>query len=111
MPRYLVCAAFAAAAVLVVGCGDSDSGASSTPGRTSSAEAVRCPSEGTGGFDTSELVGLSETDAKARAKQDGCTVRVVERDGEPLPATMDFNPKRVNVAVTDDKVTAVQGVG
>ena len=111
MPRHLLFAAIAVAAVLVVGCGDSDSGTSSTSGKTSSAEAVRCPSEGTGGFDTSELVGLSEADAKARAKQDGCTVRVVERDGEPLPATMDFNPKRVNVAVTDGKVTAIQGVG
>jgi hypothetical protein len=107
-------AAVAAAGVLMVGCGDSDPGASSTqaaPATTSPAEPIRCPSEGAGGFDTSELVGLSEAAAEARAKQDGCTIRVVERDGEPLPATMDFSPDRVNVAVTDDEVTAVKGVG
>jgi hypothetical protein len=105
MMRLLVLAALAA---FMIGCGDEDSG---TPAATGPAETVRCPQGEAGGLDTSELVGLSEEDAATRAKRDGCTVRVVERDGEPLAATMDFNPARVNVVVTDGKVTAVQGVG
>ena len=114
MSRYLLLAALAVAAVLMVGCGDSDPDTSSTPtapGTTSSAGAIRCPSSDARGLDTSELIGLSLEDAEARAKRDGCTVRVVEREAKPLPVTMDFNAERVNVAVTDGKVTAIRSVG
>jgi hypothetical protein len=36
---------------------------------------------------------------------------VVRLDGEDLPATMDFNPQRVNVAVVNGVVTEVLSIG
>jgi hypothetical protein len=60
---------------------------------------------------TDVLVGLSEDDAEEAADEQGWTIRVVVRDGEDLPATMDFRPERVNVEVTDGEVTAVVSVG
>lgn len=55
--------------------------------------------------DLKALVGLSESEARARAEGDGYVVRVIFRDGEPLPATKDFRPDRVNLAVEDGVVT------
>ena len=57
------------------------------------------------------VVGLSEADAEAAAAEEGWTIRVVRRDGEDLPATMDLRPERVNVEVTDGEVTAVVSIG
>jgi serine-aspartate repeat-containing protein C/D/E len=57
------------------------------------------------------LVGLTEDEAEEAAAEQGWTVRVVVRDGEDLPATMDFRPNRVNVEVTDDEVTEVVSIG
>ena len=56
------------------------------------------------------LVGLTVKEAERRAATVGCTVRVMERDGEPLPATMDLTNARVNVAVRDGRVTRVLSV-
>ncbi len=47
-----------------------------------------------------QLVGLSEADAAARAAQHGWAFRVAERDGEQLLLTQDYNPERINVAVS-----------
>jgi len=49
-------------------------------------------------------VGLSEQDAINKAKQDGLTYRVTERDGEGLAATMDYSANRINFAITNGKV-------
>ncbi len=54
-----------------------------------------------------DYVGLSEAAALAKAKQSNTPARVVERDGQPLPATMDFREGRLNLTVTDGKVTKV----
>jgi hypothetical protein len=62
-------------------------------------------------FDANELVGMSLADAEDAARQHGCSVRVTERDGEQLPATLDLQPDRIGVAVTDDEVVAITGVG
>lgn len=56
------------------------------------------------------LVGLTVEEAERRAATVGCTVRVLERDGEPLPGTMDLTNARVNVAVRDGRVTRVISV-
>lgn len=53
------------------------------------------------------LVGTSEAEATAEATANGWGVRVVERDGRSLPATMDYRIDRVNLTVVDDVVTAV----
>lgn len=52
-----------------------------------------------------EMVGLTEAEAAAVAEDLGLTVRVVERDGESFPATMDYNPERVNLSIEDGLVT------
>ncbi len=54
-----------------------------------------------------EILGspTSEADAIALIERDGFTARVTERDGEPLPATMDYRTDRFNLTVTDNTVT------
>ena len=48
----------------------------------------------------SPLVGLTELEVRERYP----LVRVVEVDGEPLPATMDLQPGRINLALEGDEV-------
>lgn len=48
-----------------------------------------------------------EADAVALIEAEGFTARVVERDGEPLPATMDYRIERFNLVITDDQVTGI----
>jgi hypothetical protein len=57
------------------------------------------------------VVGLPEDDAIAAAEAEGWELRVVNRDGEDLPVTMDLRPNRVNVAVIDGEVTEVLSIG
>jgi len=66
--------------------------------------------------DVPDVVGESVDDATATLEAADMTLRVVQRDGEELPATMDFVENRVNVAVeTQDDgtevVTAVVSTG
>jgi hypothetical protein len=53
-----------------------------------------------------ELVGLSEKAASEVSASMGLVMRIVERDGDAFPATMDFRDDRVNVVVVDGRVTA-----
>lgn len=55
-----------------------------------------------------DYVGLSETEALAKAKQANVPARVVERDGESLPITMDFVFGRHDLYVKDGKVYKVE---
>jgi hypothetical protein len=94
-------------AVGVVGCGDSDESTTSTQ---AGAAPVTCPDPATNpadSFDANELIGLTVEDATGVAQSHGCSVRVAERDGEPLPATMDLRGDRIDVTVVDGKITAV----
>jgi len=54
-----------------------------------------------------EILGspTSEADATALIESEGFTARVIERDGEPLPVTMDYRIDRFNLTVVDDIVT------
>lgn len=56
-------------------------------------------------------IGLSEADALAKAEQAHIPARVVERDGESLPVTMDFAFGRYNFHVKDGKVEHVEVEG
>lgn len=47
---------------------------------------------------------MTEADALAKAKLNDTLVRVIERDGEHLPATMDFVTGRHSLSVKDGKV-------
>lgn len=51
------------------------------------------------------FVGLSEAAAAEKAEADDVPHRVVARDGEQLPVTMDYNPERVNFTIVDGTVT------
>jgi hypothetical protein len=57
------------------------------------------------------VIGMTQADAEAKLAEIGLTLRVIELDGVPQPATMDLRPDRVNVAVTDGVVTSVQSLG
>jgi hypothetical protein len=68
-------------------------------GETRTVSAVAAPPEAAG------LVGLSENQAATTAASKGMDFRVAERDGIEQMLTADYNPDRVNVAVTDGIVT------
>ena len=53
-------------------------------------------------------IGLSEADALTKAAEDKVAARVVERDGESLPVTMDFSYGRHNLHIKDGKVYSVE---
>jgi hypothetical protein len=75
---------------------------------------IPCPSDKAGGapgsFDARELEGRTLAQAQAAAKARGCSVRVARRDGEDLMVTQDLSTSRINVEVTDGRVTRVLGV-
>ena len=60
---------------------------------------------------SAELVGMDEDAASAHAAAHGATVRVVERDGEALPMTIDYRENRLSVVVAGGRVTAVHSRG
>ena len=62
-------------------------------------------------FDTDKYIGLTESEAVDRAKRHNTPARVVERDGESLPTTMDFIFGRYNLYVNDGKVFKVEAEG
>ena len=55
----------------------------------------------------SSFIGLAVNDAMALAKKNNFPSRVVEIDGKPQPATMDFRPERFNFATKAGKVIRV----
>jgi hypothetical protein len=61
-------------------------------------------------LDTSILVGRTVRRARSIAGRYGCVVRVVRRDGEALPITEDFSPRRINLSVVCGRVKRVVGV-
>jgi hypothetical protein len=101
-------------ATLAVACGDDDNAASDTtvPDTSEPAGSVPsdCPPEPTD-ESAADLVGLTEEAAADAAEACGWILRVVRRDGEDLPATLDLRPNRVNVEVTDGEVTAIVNIG
>ncbi len=60
---------------------------------------------------TNSYLGLSETDAEAKAEMDGVPFRVVMRDGEALAVTMDYRPGRINATVENDIVVSYEVEG
>jgi len=57
------------------------------------------------------LVGVAEDESAKVAEQFGWSVRVVERDGEQLAATMDYRDNRVNVIVEAGVITGISSIG
>jgi beta-lactam-binding protein with PASTA domain len=61
--------------------------------------------------DVPDIVGESVDEATATLADAGLTLRVLRRDGEDLPATMDLDESRINVAVeTNDGTEVVTAV-
>lgn len=52
-------------------------------------------------------VGLTVSEAEELAGENRVPFRVIVLDGQPLPATMDYRPGRVNAAVEGDTVVSV----
>lgn len=52
-----------------------------------------------------EVVGMTEAEAVAAARAQGLTTRVVKRDGQEFPVTMDYRTDRINLVITDGDVT------
>jgi len=85
-------------------CGSSSDAPTAGTGSEVTAPRVAAPADpGAKGVVSAEylkaLVGMSEQDATMQAMKDGYTVRVIMRDDEPLPATKDFRPDRINLSV------------
>ena len=57
--------------------------------------------------DAEKLLGLSEAEAVEAGESQGWVVRVVARDGEEFPITMDYSTERVNLTVDNDVVIGV----
>ena len=55
--------------------------------------------------DIEAFLGMSEADAVSYAESRGWAVRVVARDGEEFPITMDYSASRVNLTIEDGIVT------
>ncbi|MBU3688616.1 MAG: hypothetical protein B7C54_10875 [Acidimicrobiales bacterium mtb01] len=83
-----------------------------TPGDVTVDTAVPGPDDAHSGVDVpkgaeKDLVGLAEKAAVEAAESQGWVVRVVARDGEEFPITMDYSTARVNLTVVDGVVTEV----
>lgn len=61
--------------------------------------------------DGNAYIGMAEQTAIDQAKSASKIARVVERDGEALPMTMDYVPGRLNLYVKDGKVYKVEVEG
>lgn len=59
-------------------------------------------------FDINSLIGLTEEDANKKATDEKYSTRVLNKDGEELFGTMDFDDKRINLSLQDGKVIAVK---
>jgi len=102
--RALVGMTVLAMTLTISACGDDDD--------DSSAEATEQEASGTAAADIPDIEGQTVDEATTTLEDAGLTLRVIQRDGEDLPVTMDFVENRVNVAVEtqDDGSEVVTGV-
>ena len=61
--------------------------------------------------DVNKLIGLPHKEAKNFCKKCGAELRVMLKDGVPFAGTCDVKCNRINVAVDQDKITKIMGVG
>ncbi len=59
------------------------------------------------GILSSAYIGLTEDEAKSKARENWDIFRVIKRDGEDLLVTMDFRPWRINAVVKDSLVISI----
>ena len=58
-------------------------------------------------FDASDYIGMSEQAAISRAESESRVARVIERDGQSLPMTMDLVMGRLNLTIENGQVSRV----
>ncbi len=71
---------------------------------------MQCTGPPQGVFDATATIGEPIAKAQAAAREKGCEIRIVIKDGKPLAVTDDYRPDRVNVATVNDKVTRITGI-
>jgi hypothetical protein len=98
-----VVAAAAALVLTVSACGDDDTASTTTTTTVVDAGAEAAAVE--------DVVGMEVDAAESTLTELGYQMRIVRLDGEDLAVTMDYREDRVNVAVEDDVVVAVEGIG
>ncbi len=57
------------------------------------------------GVDTSALIGMTIEQGQEFAKQNDTFFRVIKKDGQHLPATMDYRPGRINAETENGVIT------
>jgi hypothetical protein len=71
-----------------------------------------CPKgSGAAGYDADRLEGRRMKRARLIAREHDCIVRVVKRDGEWLPITLELRPDRINVVVEHGRIRRVTSIG
>ena len=90
--------------VIVTACGGGDD--SSVSSRDGSKDATTTTTaDGGSATDGDAYVGLTKKAAIAKADAAGVPWRITREDDEQFPATLDYNPERVNFEIDDGKVT------
>ena len=56
-----------------------------------------------------DYVGKTIEEAEKKAKNDGFTTRVVEKDGQQYMVTMEYRTDRINFRVRNNIVTSIYG--
>ena len=101
MARFLACCVVAAlTAVGIAGCGDDSDSSVSTRYQRQETTTTEAPST------APEFVSLSKQAAIAKAEAQGRPWRISSENGESFPATLDYNPDRVNFDINQNRVTA-----
>ncbi len=104
--RALVIGVVLVAAVSISGCGSDDS--SDDAATVASTDQATDPAtETTVAVDVPDIVGDSVDEATTTLADAGLTLRILRLDGDDLPATADYVPTRVNVAVETEDGTEV----
>jgi hypothetical protein len=101
MARLLACCVVAVlTAVGIAGCGDDSDGSVSARDQRQETTTTEAPST------APAFVGLSKQAAIAKAEAEGRPWRISSENGESFPATLDYNPERVNFDINENRVTA-----
>lgn len=105
--RLAAAGAMLAAVALLAACGSDNTGTKPSAGSTPTSSSTEDPSMSSTGVEqmAASVVGMSEDDALKAISDAGLTSRVVARDGEEFPVTMDLQPDRINLTIDDAKVT------
>jgi hypothetical protein len=109
-PRSFAAALAGTALLALAGCGGDVEPSNPDPTVTTSA-GTPPPASGTGPGDAAgaaavaaSVVGLGEAAAVSRIEQAGYTWRILARDGEDFPVTMDYSETRIGLQIVAGKV-------